>query len=174
MERQPLVRPGVGIAPAGSASRGKAAEGSRTPRPVGNTHGSRYARSVLECGCLLCTLHASPPLEPVGPCAANSPSPRPSPQGEGGSSPVGRRIVWPGNVRGSGDASPSPRGEGQGEGERAVRHTSASEMKDPCKVQRGQPHSKTLRAFRESHAPPTSLGVRLPSLHLTRIFHFEC
>src|SRR5439155_10692712 len=82
-----------------------------------------------------CTLHASPPLEPVGRCAANSPSPHPSPQGEGGSSPVGRRIVCPGNVRGSGDASPSPRGEGRGEGERVVQHTSAFDMKDPCKVQ---------------------------------------
>src|SRR5437763_8571422 len=63
------------------------------------------------------------------------PSPRPSPQGEGGSSPVGRRIVCPDNLRGSGGASPSPRGEGRGEGERVVQHTSAFEMKDPCKVQ---------------------------------------
>src|SRR5436305_13467334 len=80
-----------------------------------------------------CPLHASPALEPVGPCAAHSPSPRPSPQGEGGSSPIGWRIVCPGNVRGSGGASPSPRGEGRGEGEWVVQHTSASEMKDPCK-----------------------------------------
>src|SRR5947208_1587325 len=70
--------------------------------------------------------------------------PRPSPpafartlrlgrQGEGGSSPIGRRIVCPGNVRGPGGASPSPRGEGRGEGEWVLQHTSASETKDPCK-----------------------------------------
>src|SRR5204862_6291610 len=93
-----------------------------------------------------------PPREPVGPYAANFPSPVPSPpafartlrlgrQGEGGSSPVGRRIVRPGNGRGSGDASPSPRGEGRGEGERVVQHTPASGMKVPCEVQVRPPHS---------------------------------
>src|SRR5207248_3536148 len=101
------------------------------------------------------TLDASPPLEPIGPCAANFPSPRPSPpafartlrlgrQGEGVSSPIGRRIVCPGNVRGSGGASPSPRGEGRGEGEWVAQNTSAFEMKDPCKGQRGKTKSKKL------------------------------
>src|SRR5947208_11456300 len=31
----------------------------RTPRPFGDMCGSRNARSVVECGCPLCTLHAS-------------------------------------------------------------------------------------------------------------------
>src|SRR5947207_2671515 len=92
-----------------------------------------------------CTLHGSFISDAEVCWTTHFPSPRPSPQGEGGSSPIGRRIACPGNVRGSGGASPSPRGEGRGEGERIVRHTSAFEMKDPCKVQRGQPHSKTLR-----------------------------
>src|SRR5437762_11599894 len=36
-----------------SGSSTKAAEGSRTPRPVGGLHRSQNARSVLECGCPL-------------------------------------------------------------------------------------------------------------------------
>ena len=133
-----------------SGSSTKAAEGSRTPRPVGGLHRSQNARSVLECGCPLCTLHASPPLEPLARCTANSPSPRPSPQGEGGSPPIGRRIVCPGNVRRSGDASPSPRGEGRGEREPVVQRTSAFEMKNPCKVQCPLPLSLGLRTVADS------------------------
>src|SRR2546423_1466426 len=37
--------------------RAKAAEGSRTPRPVGDSRDSRNARSVVECGCPLPLLY---------------------------------------------------------------------------------------------------------------------
>jgi hypothetical protein len=45
---------------------GKAAEGSRTPRPVGYAHGLRDARSVVECGCPLPLSHAPAELRPLG------------------------------------------------------------------------------------------------------------
>ena len=81
------------------------------------------------------------------------PHPGPLPQGEGGSSPIGRRIACPGNVRGSGGASPSPRGEGRGEGEWVVQHTSAFEMKDPCKVQCPLPLSSADGRYQHFKSP---------------------
>src|SRR5947208_14297310 len=91
-----------------------------------------------------------------------------------GSSTIGRRIVCPGNVRGSGGASPSPRGEGRGEGEWVAQHTSAFEMKDPCKVQRAQPYSKTCRISRRLTKCAKRRGVRLPPAAFVRLPPLDC
>src|SRR5580765_3811163 len=51
-----------------TAGEAKAAEGSRTPRPVGESLGPRYSRSVVECGC---PLPLSPPRVTSGPALIN-------------------------------------------------------------------------------------------------------
>src|SRR5436309_1258554 len=43
----------------------------------------------------------------------------------------------------------------------------------PGKSGRGQPHSTTLRAFRESRISPTGRGVRLPSAAFGRRTHSD-
>ena len=124
----------------------KAAEGSRTPRPVGVSDMRRTSQSVAECGCPLCTLHGSFISNAEVCWTTRSPSPRPSPRGEGEASPDPRTLPGRTIRRPTGDDPPSPclpsrsvfakaGGEGRGEGELAAHRPTGSSGEDACKVQ---------------------------------------
>src|SRR5437773_6448995 len=100
-----------------------------------NSTGAGMPRSVLECGCPLCTLHGSFISNAEGCRTTRSPSPRPSPRGEGEAAADPRTL--PGHTirRPIGDDPPSPWGEGRGEGELAAHGPTGSNGGDAPKVQ---------------------------------------
>src|SRR5437773_703643 len=110
-----------------------------------NSTGAGMPRSVLECGCPLCTLHGSFISNAEVCRTTRSPSPRPSPRGEGEAPPDPRTL--PGHTirRLIGDDPPSPclpsrsvlakaggEGQGGGNGLRMVQLAAVREMRVRC------------------------------------------